>query len=137
MVAHAAPHTLQIGSRASTARRKRWCPVLPYEGVSARRCLSALAVHCRQREPVVMTVGQLEHVRAARAIRLYRSGSVRRTLTGMGLQYRRRVRVGPDSWVNVSKSGLSLSKRRGRVTVNSRGGVFVRLARGLFYRGKL
>lgn len=59
------------------------------------------------------------------------------TLRGMGLQYRRRVPVRRGSWLNLSGSGVSASQRVGRVTVNSRGRVFVRLARGLYWRGRV
>ena len=52
----------------------------------------------------------------------------------MGLIFRRRVRVGRDSWANVSGSGVSVSKRVGRVTVNSRGRATVRLGRGISWR---
>ena len=53
---------------------------------------------------------------------------------GMGLQFRRRVPAGKGQWLNVSGSGVSASKRVGRVTVNSRGRLFVRLGRGLYWR---
>ncbi len=52
----------------------------------------------------------------------------------VGLNYRRRIRLGRNSWVNVSKIGASLSSRRGCLTFNSRGGGSVRIARGLSYR---
>lgn len=55
----------------------------------------------------------------------------------MGLQYRRRVTLGDGTYVNLSKSGASVSKRRGRFTVSSRGRVAVRLFKGLRWRGKL
>lgn len=57
----------------------------------------------------------------------------------MGIQYRRRVRLGSrgNTWLNLSKSGVSVSHRRGRATVNTRGNAFVRLHRGLFYRKHL
>lgn len=59
----------------------------------------------------------------------------------MGLYYRRKLPIHADrddEWVNLSKHGASVSKRVGkRVTVNSRGRVYVRLARGLSWRGKL
>lgn len=54
----------------------------------------------------------------------------------MGFQYRRRIRAGSHAWLNISKSGISASTRIGRVTVNSRGSVFVRIARGLFWRSR-
>lgn len=52
----------------------------------------------------------------------------------MGLSYRRRVRLGKNSWLNVSKSGMSVSRKVGGVTVNSRGRTSVRLGKGLTYR---
>ena len=52
----------------------------------------------------------------------------------MGLIFRKRVRVGRTSWLNVSKSGASVSKRSGRLTLNSRGGGSFRLAPGLYFR---
>jgi len=48
--------------------------------------------------------------------------------------FRKRVRTGRTSWLNVSKSGVSESKRVGRVTLNSRGGGRVRIAPGLSFR---
>lgn len=52
----------------------------------------------------------------------------------MGLYFRRRTRLTRRSWLNWSRSGVSVSHRRGPVTVNSRGRVTVRLARGLGWR---
>lgn len=54
----------------------------------------------------------------------------------MGLIFRRRVKLGKGktSWLNLSKSGVSLSKRVGPVTVNSRGRVTVRLGKGISFR---
>jgi hypothetical protein len=52
----------------------------------------------------------------------------------MGLVYRRRVRIGPGLFANLSSRGVSLSKRIGRrLTVGTRGGS-VRLAPGLSWR---
>lgn len=51
--------------------------------------------------------------------------------------FRKRVPAGRSSWFNVSGSGVSASKRAGRVTVNSRGRVYVRIAKGLSFRSKL
>lgn len=39
----------------------------------------------------------------------------------MGLIFRKRVRTGKRSWLNLSRSGVSASGRSGPVTVNSRG----------------
>lgn len=55
----------------------------------------------------------------------------------MGFSYRKRVRTGRSSWLNVSKSGVSESKRVGRLTVNSRGQARVRLGKGFSFRFKL
>lgn len=52
----------------------------------------------------------------------------------MGLQYRKRARIGRNSWVNLSTRGVSVSKKIGRVTLNSRGHIRVRIAKGLFWR---
>lgn len=54
----------------------------------------------------------------------------------MSLQYRRRVKLGGNSWLNLSRSGVSMSRRVGRATVNTRGSLFVRLGRGLIWRSR-
>jgi hypothetical protein len=54
----------------------------------------------------------------------------------MGLIFRKRVRTGRDSWLNLSKSGVSASRRAGRFTVNSRGQMRIRLGKGLSWRIK-
>jgi len=53
----------------------------------------------------------------------------------MGFVYRKRIRTGKRSWLNVSKRGVSGSVRIGPVTLNSRGRTSLRLGRGLSYRG--
>lgn len=53
----------------------------------------------------------------------------------MGFSYRKRARLGRNTWLNVSKSGVSGTMRRGPLSVNSRGRFSVRLAPGLSYRG--
>ena len=55
----------------------------------------------------------------------------------MGLIFRKRIRLGRSTTANVSRSGVSVTKRAGRVTVNSRGRVSVRILPGLTWRGKL
>jgi hypothetical protein len=60
----------------------------------------------------------------------------------MGFYIRRRVPLGKRTWVNVSKSGVSAShrrvNRRGQtVTVNTRGNVWIKIARGFGYRRHL
>ncbi len=54
----------------------------------------------------------------------------------MGFVFRRSFGLGRGTRLNVSKRGLSVSKRLGRLSVNSRGGYSVRLMKGLSYRGK-
>lgn len=53
----------------------------------------------------------------------------------MGFSYRKRIRTGKNSWLNVSKRGVSGSGRIGPFTFNSRGRTTVRLGNGLSYRG--
>lgn len=53
----------------------------------------------------------------------------------MGFSYRRRVRTGRSSWINLSKSGPSVTFRKGPFSVNSRGRFTARIAPGLSYRG--
>lgn len=55
-------------------------------------------------------------------------------MTAVGLSYRRRKRVGQNTWLNVSTHGASVSRRVGRVTFNSRGGGRIRIAKGLSFR---
>lgn len=52
----------------------------------------------------------------------------------MALQYQKRKSVGKNTTANLSKSGVSLSRRAGPVTVNTRGRSSVRLAPGFSYR---
>ena len=52
----------------------------------------------------------------------------------MGFQYRKRVRLGKNSWLNLSKSGVSGSFRVGPATFNSRGRKSIRLGNGMSYR---
>ena len=53
----------------------------------------------------------------------------------MGFSYRKRIRTGKRSWLNISKIGISGSGRLGPFTVNSRGRTSLRLGKGLSYRG--
>lgn len=51
----------------------------------------------------------------------------------MGLNYRKRIRLGKNSGVNLSTGGVSFSQKVGPVTFNSRGRTTVRLGRGWSY----
>lgn len=55
----------------------------------------------------------------------------------MPLYVRRRVPLGRGSWLNLSRSGVSMSERVGPVTVNSRGTVWARLGDGLYWRERI
>lgn len=55
----------------------------------------------------------------------------------MGLVYRRRKRLTRNTWVNAGTGGASVSARRGRVTVNTRGRGSIRIMRGLSFRFRL
>lgn len=52
----------------------------------------------------------------------------------MGWFFRKRVNLGNGVGVNLSKSGASVSKKVGRVTVNSRGKGSIRIGKGLSFR---
>ena len=52
----------------------------------------------------------------------------------MGFIFRKRVKLGKNGHVNISKSGASVSEKLGPVTVNSRGRVTVRILPGLTFR---
>lgn len=54
----------------------------------------------------------------------------------MGFQYRKKTKINDNTWINQSKSGASVSRKIGPVTVNSRGGVWVNLPGGMTYRGR-
>ncbi len=51
----------------------------------------------------------------------------------MGWRMRRSYRIAPGVRLNVSKSGVSTSSKLGPVTVNSRRGATVRVAKGMSY----
>ncbi|MEW1822385.1 DUF4236 domain-containing protein [Arthrobacter sp. NPDC080031] len=54
--------------------------------------------------------------------------------TGMGFIYRKRVKLGQNGHVNISKSGASVSERIGPLTLNSRGRATLRILPGLTFR---
>lgn len=55
----------------------------------------------------------------------------------MGFSFTKRHRVGKNTHVNASKSGVSLSRKAGPVTINSRGRVTVNFGHGMKWRSKL
>lgn len=52
----------------------------------------------------------------------------------MGISYRKRIKIGNSTFLNVSKSGISISQKVGRITVNSRGTTNINLGKGVTYR---
>jgi len=52
----------------------------------------------------------------------------------MGFRVNRRIKIAKGLSLNVSKSGISASAKVGRVTVNSRRGATVNIAKGVSYR---
>ena len=55
----------------------------------------------------------------------------------MGFVFRSRKRIGKGSFLNLSRSGASVSQRVGRASLSSRGRGSIRLLKGLSYRLKL
>jgi len=55
----------------------------------------------------------------------------------MGLVFSRRKRLGHGVNLNLSKSGASVAKKVGRVTLSTRGRGSIRIAKGLSFRFKL
>lgn len=52
----------------------------------------------------------------------------------MGLLFSRRKKIGKNTTANLSKGGISLTRKAGPVSINSRGRVTVRLGKGLSFR---
>ncbi|MGO1851913.1 MAG: DUF4236 domain-containing protein [Microbacteriaceae bacterium] len=52
----------------------------------------------------------------------------------MALSFRRTFRLGKNARVNVSKSGVSVSAKRGRLTTNTRGKGSFRIAKGISFK---
>ena len=55
----------------------------------------------------------------------------------MGRNYHGRKKIDNDTIMNISKSGISISKKIGNITVNSRGGVTINLGNGIIIRQNL
>lgn len=54
----------------------------------------------------------------------------------MGLLFRKSVKVDNDTRVNVSKRGVSVSKKIGGYTISSRGYIYKSFGNGMAYRSK-
>lgn len=55
----------------------------------------------------------------------------------MGLTWNKRKRIGKGTNINLSKSGASVSKKAGPISVSSRGRGSVRLGKGVRFRFKI
>lgn len=55
----------------------------------------------------------------------------------MSIYLRKRVNLSRSTHLNVTKTGVSVSKRVGRVSFNSRGRISVRVLPGLTYRAHI
>lgn len=55
----------------------------------------------------------------------------------MGLTWNKRKRLGKGASLNLSKSGASVSKKAGPVSISSRGRGSVRLGKGVRFRFKI
>lgn len=54
----------------------------------------------------------------------------------MGFLFNKRKKIGKRTTMNVSKSGVSVSRKAGPLRVNSRGRASVRLGKGMSFRIK-
>lgn len=52
----------------------------------------------------------------------------------MGLIFRKTKKLGKNTRLNISKSGLSVTEKLGPVSINSRGRITIRLGKGLTWR---
>ncbi|WP_237393883.1 DUF4236 domain-containing protein [Pseudarthrobacter sp. ATCC 49987] len=52
----------------------------------------------------------------------------------LGIIFRRTKKLGKNTKLNLSKSGVSVSRKAGPLTVNSRGRITIRLGKGLTWR---
>ena len=51
----------------------------------------------------------------------------------MGISYRKRIKIGNGTFLNISKSGVSVSQKVGHTTINSRGTTTINLGNGITY----
>ena len=52
----------------------------------------------------------------------------------MGFSFHKQIKIGDGTFLNISKSGFSISQKVGKATINSRGRTTVNLGNGLIYR---
>lgn len=52
----------------------------------------------------------------------------------MGISYRKRIKIADGTYLNISKTGTSISQKVGDITINSNGTTTVNLGDGVTYR---
>ena len=52
----------------------------------------------------------------------------------VGISYRKRIKLGDGTFLNLSKSGISVSKKVGKTTIKYRGTTTINLGNGVTYR---
>lgn len=52
----------------------------------------------------------------------------------MGISYRKRIKIGDDTFLNIGQKGVSVSMKKGKATINSRGTITLNLGGGVTYR---
>lgn len=52
----------------------------------------------------------------------------------MGISYRKRIKIGNHIFLNISKSGVSISLKIGKATINTRGTTTFNFGNGITYR---
>ncbi len=52
----------------------------------------------------------------------------------MGFSYRKRIKIGDGTFLNISKTGISVSQKLGKVTINSRGTATISIGNGITYK---
>ncbi len=49
----------------------------------------------------------------------------------MGFNFRKRIKIGDGTFLNISKRGVSISKKVGKTTLNSKGKITINFGNGL------
>lgn len=54
----------------------------------------------------------------------------------MGFRFFKKIKLGKGFSLNIGTKGISVSKKIGKATFNSKGGFFLNLGKGLGFKGK-
>ncbi|MDO4282750.1 MAG: DUF4236 domain-containing protein [Clostridia bacterium] len=55
----------------------------------------------------------------------------------MGIYVRKRINLGNGMTLNIGKKGVSVSKKIGNTTINSKGNITVNLGNGIIYKDSI